>query len=525
MQEDLQGFRNSFPFLTRWTYILRILFLFILLPCQILSQTIIPANYIATLLFDGEDTFDDGEKSFPQPFIFNTTQDANNDSAIDVEDNLENFITFSIGDSLYGTGRTGLSNRGPNDQQPAVYFHIVKTQDYDVYEYWLYYADNDWLNDHEHDWEKYFVYVKDAVPVYIKISNHAFFNTYGWCELLKDDWHPQIGVDGGSHAMKTGDEDGVRIRYDGEISTNNGSLDAGDNDTIPWIIFSNDTNVLDAVPYQQSPDTFYYGDPEYFTNSNEYGDARDAPWLRDEWDNPPSVPAVNLGIDTSICLGNSIILDASSGFDSYFWSDSSTSQTITVNTTGTYFVSVTDGSCSISDTIEVIVTTMPQAGFNYNITGLSATFSDSSISAYSYSWDFGDDSSSTQQNPTHTYGSTGTYTVCLTVSNACGLDTACELLVVSGELSIFDSIAINNIQLKVHPNPFNSTTTFEILRTGNPGPLTFELHNILGERVNVMKGISSNKFIVSREGLTDGIYFYKISSVDGLITAGKLVIN
>lgn len=47
--------------------------------------------------------------------------------------------------------------------------------------------------------------------------------------------------------------------------------------------------VLNAVPYQQSPDTFYYNDPYYLTNSNEYGNPNQAPWLRNEWDNPPVV--------------------------------------------------------------------------------------------------------------------------------------------------------------------------------------------------------------------------------------------
>lgn len=43
-----------------------------------------------------------------------------------------------------------------------------------------------------------------------------------------------------------------------------------------------------------------------------------------------------------------------------------------------------------------------------------------------WQWDFGDGNSSTLQNPTHTYGATGTYTVCLTASNAFGSDTTCK---------------------------------------------------------------------------------------------------
>ncbi|MCH8318621.1 MAG: hypothetical protein IIA88_09020, partial [Bacteroidetes bacterium] len=280
---------------------------------QCLSQNVDPYKYIATLEFDGKDFFDSGEQNFPHSFSFNTTQDANNDGVINVEDNLENLIRFSIGNYLYGTGRSGLTNRGPNDQRPVVYFHFVQRQKYDVYEYWLYYADNDWINDHEHDWEKYYVYVKDTTPIYIMISWHNDFNLFSWCEISKDNGHPIIKVDGGSHAMGKGSQDGVVIRYNGEISKNNGQLDVGDSATIPWIIYSNDFNVFTAISYIQSPDTFFYGDPEYSSptgNSNEWGDPRDAPWKRVEWDNPPTIPIVNLGGDKTICSGNSIVIDA-----------------------------------------------------------------------------------------------------------------------------------------------------------------------------------------------------------------------
>lgn len=249
-----------------------------------------PLKYLATLTFDGTDYLDGGEACFPQPFLFNATQDANNSGTTDVEDNLENSVRFSIGNNILGTGRTGLATRGPNDQRPAVYFHFVSDSFYDVYQYWLYYPDNDWLNDHEHDWEKYFVYVKhnDTIPSYIKISSHQSFNAYAWSGTSKDDGHPLLGVDGGSHAMKTNIEDGVKIRYQGSISKNNGQLITGDGQTITWIIFSNDTNVTGTISYLQAPDTFYYGDPYYLTNNNEYGQSEPAPWKRPEWDAPPA---------------------------------------------------------------------------------------------------------------------------------------------------------------------------------------------------------------------------------------------
>jgi hypothetical protein len=238
-----------------------------------------PATYLATLQFDGTDWADSGEQNFPQPYRF-TSYDTN------IEHNKENLVRFKIGSAVTGTGSTGWTNRGPNDQRPAVYFHFVNYGGYDVYEYWLYYADNDYINDHEHDWEKYFVYVKNGVPTNLLISHHTSNSMYAWADIPKDNGHPLIGVDGGAHAMKTDSEDGVQIRYNGAITKNGGHLDAGNGATIPWVMYSKDAGVPGVTSYTMTPDYFYGGDPEYSTNSDEYGDPNPAPWKRGDWTAP-----------------------------------------------------------------------------------------------------------------------------------------------------------------------------------------------------------------------------------------------
>lgn len=328
------------------------------------SQNINPYRFLATLQHDDQyqDYFTSKkEQMFPVSFRFNTMQDGNNDSVVSPEDACENIVRYAIGDSVYGIGRTGLANRGPNDQRPVIYFHLFKRPNYDVYEYWLYYADNDYLNDHEHDWEKYFVYVQDTTPVYVRISNHSNFNLFSWCELTKDTSHPVIGVDGGSHAMGKAVMSGVQIRYNGEVSKKAGKLDVGDGKTIPWRVFSNDTVVVNVLPFNLSPDTFFYGDPVYpylpqLSDDNEYGSPNNAPWKRSDWDNPDTAPIVYLGADKNFPDGDSALLDAGTGYAAYLWSTGATSQTIAVSVSGSYSVTVTDSyGCSSRDTVNVFV--------------------------------------------------------------------------------------------------------------------------------------------------------------------------
>jgi|GEM_PF-3141875 PKD repeat protein len=67
-----------------------------------------------------------------------------------------------------------------------------------------------------------------------------------------------------------------------------------------------------------------------------------------------------------------------------------------------------------------------------NFSDLSSAGSPSS-SIVSWAWDFGDGTTSTQQNPSHTYNSLGSYTICLTIttSNGCS-DTFCDSLWLGG---------------------------------------------------------------------------------------------
>ncbi len=68
------------------------------------------------------------------------------------------------------------------------------------------------------------------------------------------------------------------------------------------------------------------------------------------------MPSVNLGADIVISSPQTVMLDAGPGFSSYLWSNGETTQTIVVNTTNNYTVTVTDvNGCTASDDIMVTV--------------------------------------------------------------------------------------------------------------------------------------------------------------------------
>jgi gliding motility-associated-like protein len=69
-----------------------------------------------------------------------------------------------------------------------------------------------------------------------------------------------------------------------------------------------------------------------------------------------SSASVDLGADTTICIGESIVFDPGPGYASYHWQDNSTNQTFTASQTGTYWVQVSnDDGCTAVDSINLFV--------------------------------------------------------------------------------------------------------------------------------------------------------------------------
>lgn len=66
-------------------------------------------------------------------------------------------------------------------------------------------------------------------------------------------------------------------------------------------------------------------------------------------------PQISLGQDIVTCLASDIVLDPIPHGEglTYLWSNSSTDSSLSVNQTGTYFVSVSDGNCTSKDTLSI----------------------------------------------------------------------------------------------------------------------------------------------------------------------------
>src|ERR1035437_1138886 len=152
----------------------------------------------------------------------------------------------------------------------------------------------------------------------------------------------------------------------------------------------------------------------------------------------PVVSAFTWSPEPKIGPGN-VSFTKTSGGSTQLWdfgdgnTSTSASPTHSYAAIGTYTVTFTSstiiGSGTFTDTITHdvhVIAPPPAAGFTADkglssndaqITGQAVNFTDESTGSPStWAWDFGDGGTSSEQNPTHTYSTSGTYTVTETVS-------------------------------------------------------------------------------------------------------------
>ncbi len=194
----------------------------------------------------------------------------------------------------------------------------------------------------------------------------------------------------------------------------------------------------------------------------------------------------------------------------------------TYSAPGNYLVclSIAD-SCGTDSVCKQIMAgcSVPLVSFSFSAAGLTVSFSDSTSGTppLTWAWDFGDGNSDTIQNPSHTYLQTGTYMVCLTVTDLCGTDSVC--------VSVLADTSVNTVHI------LKSTVSV----WGNPAGTELQVSLSAGSRVTAggimyrpdgqeARAFSPESFggpgpwTLGLEGLASGYYLLVIPTTEGKIS-------
>jgi hypothetical protein len=229
------------------------------------------------------------------------------------------------------------------------------------------------------------------------------------------------------------------------------------------------------------------------------------------------LPVIDLGNDLSAC-GNSIELNAGAGYSLYNWNNGlCTNKLLTVNTSGTYFVKVTDNfGCIGRDTIKVKVFSLPEIKLvsDIQLSTIDSITLDAGPGHESYHWSTGANSQTIQ-----IFGKDyplGPINITVTVIDSNGCYNSGHV-----KLSFIPNLGIN--EFAIFPVPFHDVVS--IISSQNLSGSRPVFCDILGRYHYPEFTITNSKMQVNRGNIANGSYLLFLESNKKLNYIGKLVIN
>ena len=161
----------------------------------------------------------------------------------------------------------------------------------------------------------------------------------------------------------------------------------------------------------------------------------------------------------------------------------------------------------------------PTADYTSVPNALTINFTDASLGATSWAWDFGDGTTSTLQNPSHTYAATGNYNVALYIENSNKSWDEISRPITLSTMGLADN---SKGLFQLYPNPTNGIVTISLAKSASK--VNYQIIDYSGKIVLEQELSDSQLFNVNVENLASGLYFIKIA-MDETVGFGKIIKN
>ena len=238
-----------------------------------------------------------------------------------------------------------------------------------------------------------------------------------------------------------------------------------------------------------------------------------------------SSPVVLLNVSgtVTLCGNDSFVLEATSGYDAYAWSNGSDSSVIIVDSNGLYYVVVTDsmGCDGASDTVQVMLNLIPAPSIAPIDTGTvmciqTNIFMGVTPAGYTeYLWSNG----ATFEQAVYEFNSAGSYSVSVQVLDSNNCSSSDSLEVTADECTGIGA---------GQPNDFLFNTWYDagvLMVNSSINVHAITVIDILGRVVFTRSNLDEMELSLSVNQLVAGIYFVRAKLNDKSIKSGQLLVS
>ncbi|WP_420317089.1 choice-of-anchor B family protein [Ekhidna sp.] len=179
---------------------------------------------------------------------------------------------------------------------------------------------------------------------------------------------------------------------------------------------------------------------------------------------------------------------------------------------------ISNGETEItSDAMTLTVIDSPRAEFTFDITSITGdiSFSNTSVNAIDYKWEFGDGSVSDVEAPTHKFQEDGIYDVMLIATNECTSDTTIQSL----ELIVAGANILDQ-NISIYPTIVNESFS---VAASDEDSFTLTIYSLYGNKVLQQEGKGSHS-MVDVNYLNAGMYIVNIQVGNKFFTK-KIIIE
>lgn len=233
-----------------------------------------------------------------------------------------------------------------------------------------------------------------------------------------------------------------------------------------------------------------------------------------------TLPITTLGPDTAYCQGSSIVLYAGNAGSTYLWSTGSTASSITVNTPGTYSLTVTHpSSCKTSDAVNITVKSLPTVGLTFVNpeifcpTDNGRPLTEGTPAGGTY---IGSGVTGTTFNASN--AGQGTYVILYNYTGPNGCSN-----IAKDTLKVYACVGVeeleSNFGLNVYPNPNNGLFTLELSANQD---IDAKVNILTVDERLVYNDVISGSGIITKlidvAELANGIYYLRLETKDAIKT-------